>query len=97
MPPPVSARRRDVAKLDVSFSACGSSLLAAVVVTMCSLERIARALPFSPLSLSYIRLKSVTMASEFILLVRIWSDPGVKVDQWQWLWHEEHCHHKAFS
>lgn len=59
VPPPVNARRRDVAKFEVSFKACGSSLVATVVVTICSLDRIASALPFSPLSLNYVRMEAI--------------------------------------
>lgn len=46
-PPPVRARRREVAKLWVSCRAGGSSLLAAVDVTIWRRDRIASAFPFS--------------------------------------------------
>jgi len=46
-PPPVRARRSEVAKLCVRWRAGGSSRLAAVDVTIWRRERIARAFPFS--------------------------------------------------
>lgn len=52
-PPPVKASRREVAKLWVRLSAGGPSLLAAVDVTICRRDRIARALPFSLLRIRF--------------------------------------------